>query len=74
MRTAQRGHRAQHSRRWVERTSDAESPGGTIEPERYGGIRSSLRDWMRYLETPVPAINRWAILKRPSGTGTDGLT
>ena len=36
-------------------------------------IQSSLRDY-RLIRLSNPAINRWAILKRPSGTGKRRLS
>jgi len=48
------------------------SPGGTAEMSCVTLIQSSLRDYP-FSRFSNPAINRWAIFKRPSGTGKHAL-
>src|SRR5271157_2554318 len=53
--------------RWVRIRQCVSSPGGTVETSWVAHVQSSLRDY-RFIRVSNPAINRWAILKRPSGT------
>ena len=46
----------------------AARPVGTPETPSAAGLQASLRDTHAFQASVYPAINRWAIIKRPSGT------
>ncbi len=51
----------------------AARPGGTLETPSAVGLQSSLRDARAFEASVYPAMNRWAIIRRPSGTKTSAV-